>query len=123
MRRQPGRSPEKGATLSAADAPRRTFASGRRSGRRRRGGSLFAASAGSSALSPIPPSPPSPDGTRASRSGGSAIASPGVQLPRLVLLGSGYLRLNPPLAATGLYSEGHRDEESASLLNLSSACS
>lgn len=111
MRRQPGRSPEEGASLSAADAPRRTFASGRCSGRRRRSGSLFAASAGSSALSSVSPSPPSPDGTRASGSGGSAIAPPDVQLSGLVVLGSGYLRLDPLSAVIGLYPKGHRDEE------------
>jgi len=93
MRRQPGRSPEEGATLSAADAPRRTFATGRRRGRRRWDGPLFAASAGSSALSPLSPSPPSSDGTRASGSGGPAIAPASVQLSGLVALGPGYLRL------------------------------
>lgn len=101
MRRQPGRSPEEGATLSAADAPRRTFATGRRCGRRRRDGSLFAASAGSSALSPLSPSPPSSDGTRASGSGGPAIASASVQLSGLVALGPGYLRLKLLAAEPG----------------------
>lgn len=98
MRWQPGRSPEKGAALSAADAPRRrTFASGRRRGRRRRSGSLFAASAGSSALPPLSSSPPpSSDGTRASESGGPAIAPAGVRLSGLVALDPGYLRLKLP---------------------------
>lgn len=96
MRRQPGRSPEEGAAFSAADASRRrTLASGRCRGRRRRSGSLFAASAGSSALPPLssPSSPPSSDGTCAFESGGPAIAPAGFRLSRLVALDSGYLRL------------------------------
>lgn len=98
MRWQPGRSPEEGATFSAADAPRRrTLASGRCRGRRRWSGSLFAASAGSSALSPLPSSPPSSsDGTCASESSGSAVAPAGVRLSGLVALDPGYLRLKPP---------------------------
>lgn len=99
MRWQPGRSPEEGATFSAADASRRrTLASGRCRGRRRWSGSLFAASAGSSALSPLPSSSPpsSSDGTCASESGGPAIAPAGVlRLSGLVALDPGYLRLKP----------------------------
>lgn len=111
MRWQPGRSPEEGATLSTADAPsRRTFATGRRRGRRRRGGSLFAASAGSSALSPLPPSSPSsPDGTRASGSGGPAIAPASSQLSGLVALGPRYLRLNLLTPAQRSKSESPKD--------------
>lgn len=97
MRWQPGRSPEEGATFSAADAPRRrTLASGRCRGRRRWSGSLFAASAGSSALSSLSSSPPPPssDGTCcASESGGPAIAPADVRLSGLVALDPGYLRL------------------------------
>lgn len=97
MRRQPGRSPEEGTSLSTADALRRTV-SGRRRGRRRRGGSLFAAAAGSPAVPPSssPPSSPSSDGPRAFGTGGTANAPAGVLLSGLVSMGSGHLRLNDP---------------------------
>jgi len=114
MRGQPGRSPEEGATLSAADDHRRTFTTGRCCGRCRWSGSLFAASAGSSTLSPLPPPSPSSDGTRASESG-AALAPAGIQLSAgLVALGPGYLRLNL-LAGGGPNPKGHRDEEEARL--------
>lgn len=95
MRRQPGRSPEEGTSLSTAYVRRRTV-SGRRRGRGRRRGSLFAASAGSSAVPPSspPPSPPSSDGSRTSGTGGTANAPAGVHLSGLVSVGTGHLRLN-----------------------------
>ena len=96
MRRQPGRSPEEGTSLSTAYARRRPVP-GRRRGRGRRRGSLFAASAGSSAVPPPsspPPSPPSSDGSRTSGTGGTANAPAGVHLSGLVSVGTGHLRLN-----------------------------
>lgn len=95
MRWQPGRSPEEGTSLSAADARRRTIA-GRCRGRRCRRGSLFAASAGSSAVPPSspPPSPSSSDGTRTSWTGGTANTPAGVHLSGLVSVGTGHLWLN-----------------------------
>lgn len=96
MRRQPGRSPEEGSSLSTADARRRRTVTGRRRGRRRRGGSLFAASAGSSAVPPSspPPSPPSSDGPSASGTGGTANAPAGVHLSGVVTVDAGHMRLN-----------------------------
>ncbi|CAD1474071.1 unnamed protein product, partial [Heterotrigona itama] len=107
MRWQPGRSPEEGTSLSAADAGRRTV-TGRRCGRRCRRGSLFAASAGSSAVPPSspPPSPSSSDGTRTSGTGGTANAPAGVHLPGVVSVGTGHLRLNNQPRSTTYPSVG-----------------
>lgn len=121
MRGQPGRSPEEGAILPAADDRSRTFISGRCCGRRRWGRSLFAASAGSSTLSSLSPPSPSSDGTRASEFG-TAFPHATIQLSGLVALGPGYLRLSP-LSGGGPNPKGLRDEEPAASVVVASSAS